>query len=605
MTEANEGPPKSGWRWLRNLLTMLICLAILGAAGWAVIVINRTEPTAQKSNSSRKSAALVETVVVERGTYSPRLVVLGTVQAAQDIVLSPRVSGQVIEMSPKLVPGGMVREGDQLLRIDPADFENAVSIRQSELAQKEASREIEQARQRLAEKELKMLEGSIDGSNRSLVLREPQIASIEAEVSAAKAEVERATLDLDRSSIQAPFDAQVLSRSVNIGSQVGPNDELARLIGLEEYWIMAAVPVRSLRWVRFPKVNTTDPNSETTTENEDDSATKSDVVEAGGSTVILRNPEVWGPDVERQARVARMIGTLDSQTRLARVVIIVDDPLGLESDAPPLILDSLIETEIEGKSIEDVVRLQRDFIRGDDTVWVMKDEKLEIRETTVIFRDLQYAYIRTGLETGDEVVTTTLATVAEGIGLRKVGDADSEELPFDDANAEESPSTESGETSDDGGEEEEVSADGEMPVSDETSDSESEDPSEDKRPIEEKVPTESSEQPSTDKDDEFADTAKNRATCQMAGDPLCECERSGSPLPQKSRCCWHTWFTFSSEFSRERGARLTGMDTQLAPEILSCSTHSRPWLTASQRYSQDKVGNHVARRATSPRGAVA
>ena len=88
--------------------------------------------------------------------------------------------------------------------------------------------QIEEARQRLAEKELKLLKGSIDETNRGLVLREPQIASIQAEVSAAEAAVERAELNLDRTHVYAPFDAQVLSRNVNIGSQVSPGDELGQ-----------------------------------------------------------------------------------------------------------------------------------------------------------------------------------------------------------------------------------------------------------------------------------------------------------------------------------------------------------------------------------------
>jgi len=417
MSEDTVQQSQSNWNWLRTLGTLLVCIVILGAAVAAVIVINQTEPTAQKNNSSRKSAALVETIVVERGIYSPKLVVLGTVQAAQDVVLAPRVSGQVIEMSPKMVPGGMIRKGELLLRIDPADFENAVSISRSELAQAEASREIEQARQRLAEKELKLLEGSIDGANRALVLREPQIASIEAEVSVASAAVERALLDLERTKIYAPFDAQVLDRSVNIGSQVSPGTELSRLIGLDEYWVMAAVPVRSLRWIRFPDASGS--GAETAAMESINAEAKA----SGGSTVFLRNPDVWGAGVGRKARVARMIGTLDAQTRLARVLITVDDPLGLESGDPALILDSLVETEIEGQSIDDVVRLQRDFVRDQDTVWVMADNKLQIRKVEVVFRDIDYAYIRKGLDSGDEVVTTTLATVAQGVDLRKTNES--------------------------------------------------------------------------------------------------------------------------------------------------------------------------------------
>jgi hypothetical protein len=118
-----------------------------------------------------------------------------------------------------------------------------------------------------------------------------------------------------------------------------------------------------------------------------------------------------------------MIGTLDQQTRLARVLITVPDPLGRTSGAPPLILDTLINAQIEGRPIEDVVRLSREHVRDRGTVWVMKDDKLEIRETDIVFRDAEYAYVREGLSSGEEVVTTTLATVADGVGLRKVGGA--------------------------------------------------------------------------------------------------------------------------------------------------------------------------------------
>jgi RND family efflux transporter MFP subunit len=393
MNDASKSRRKR--RWLRILGNVIACLAIFAASAAAIVVINRSEPTAQQINATRKSAALVETVTVQRGSYSPRLVVLGTVEPAQQIVLSPRVSGQVLELSPTFVPGGMVRQGDLLLRIDPADFENALSIRESELQQAEALLEIEEGRQILAKQELALLEQTIDESDRALVLREPQLASIQAQVSAAKAAVQRAKLDLERSQVCAPFDAQILTRTVNVGSQVSPGDELAQLVGIEEYWIVAAVPVRSLRWIQFPDTETE------------------------GSAVTLRNSDAWGPGAERQARVARMIGTLDEQTRLARVLITVPDPLGRTSDAPPLILDTLIEARIEGRTIDDVVRLSRQYVRDRDTVWVMKDGKLEIRETDIVFRDAQYAYIREGLTSGEEVVTTTLATVAAGVGLRK------------------------------------------------------------------------------------------------------------------------------------------------------------------------------------------
>lgn len=393
MTDASPQPKRS---WLGILGNAIACVAILGASAAAIVVINRTEPTAQQVNNRRKSAALVETVIARRGTYSPQLVVLGDVRPAQDIVLSPRVRGQVLELSQNFVPGGMIREGEVLLQIDPADFENALSIRRSELLQVEASLEIEEGRQSLAKKELALLGDSIDETNRALVLREPQFASIRSQVAAAKAAVERAKLDLERTQIVAPFDAQILRRTANVGSQVGPGDELGQLVGIDEYWIMVAVPVRNLRWVVFPDGDRL------------------------GSKVTLRNADAWGADVSREARVSRMIGTLDQESRLARVLVTVDDPLSQNTDAPPLILDTLIESQIEGKPIDNVVRLKREYIHDRDTVWIKSNGKLEIRETVIDFRDAEYAYIREGVEDGEEVVTTTLATVADGIGLRNL-----------------------------------------------------------------------------------------------------------------------------------------------------------------------------------------
>jgi hypothetical protein len=82
--------------------------------------------------------------------------------------------------------------------------------------------------------------------------------------------------------------------------------------------------------------------------------------------------------------------------------------------------------------------MPRDYVRDQDTVWVMKEEQLEIRETQVVFRDAEYAYIREGIEEGEDIVTTTLATVADGVGLRKITDDEVEsEEPVDSDETEE------------------------------------------------------------------------------------------------------------------------------------------------------------------------
>lgn len=392
-------------RWvavLRALGSVLLCLLLLGAAAGAVYWIYNTEPTAQREGATRKTAALVETIVVSRGDYRPDLVVLGNVQPARSIALSPRVSGEIIAVDPSFVPGGIVDQGQPLLTIDPADFENVVTLRRAALKQAEAQLAIEQGRQAVARKELEALGREIAQENRALVLREPQIASIRAQMDSARAALDQAELDLERTRVAAPFDAQIMSRSANLGSQVGAGDEVARLVGVDEYWVIASVPLRHLGHIALAGGG------------------------RAGSSVRVRLPSVWGPDAARTGEVIRLIGELDPQARLAQVLISVRDPLSRDTEGPTLLLDTIVEATIAGKPLEGVIRLPRDYLRQNNSVWVFNGGKLAIRRVQTVFGNAEYAYVSEGLEEGDEVVTTALATVVEGRPLRRVTDAEND-----------------------------------------------------------------------------------------------------------------------------------------------------------------------------------
>jgi multidrug efflux pump subunit AcrA (membrane-fusion protein) len=123
--------------------TLLICSAILVLAAVVVGAIFLTEPTAQRTSASKETAMLVEVTKVERGTFRPTIVAMGSVRAEQEIVLSPRVSGQIVAIAESFTPGGFVEEGEVLLQIDPADFEATLLQRQSELRQATAELEME------------------------------------------------------------------------------------------------------------------------------------------------------------------------------------------------------------------------------------------------------------------------------------------------------------------------------------------------------------------------------------------------------------------------------------------------------------------------------
>lgn len=398
-----ETPPPVSF--LRILVSIVACVILAGAAAGAITYIYANEPEAQRESATRKTAALVETVELTSGDYRPRLVVLGTVEPAREVMLSPRVGGQIVEMQDAFAPGGIVEAGQPLVKLDAVDYEQVLATRKSELEQVEALLSIEEGRQAVAQSEFDLLGQDIEAADRSLVLREPQIKSIRAQVEAARTAVRQAELDVERTTVAAPFASQIMSRQVNLGSQVSPGAMLGTLVGIDEYWIMATVPLRDLRWLDFTEAS------------------------HAGSPADVRLASAWPAGVSREGSVTRLMGTVDEQSRLARVLVTVPDPLARDIEAPPLILGTIVEVTIEGRELADVVRIDREHLRQNDTVWIMTDGKLDIREVEVVYRDTFHAFIETGLEPGEQMVTTSLATIAPGLDLRKAEPSEPVDAP--------------------------------------------------------------------------------------------------------------------------------------------------------------------------------
>jgi RND family efflux transporter MFP subunit len=397
----NQHSKKKGKNSMNWKKTLLISFLILLTGALVVFFIFRTEPKAKIGGATKETAMLVDVVEVKRENYHPTIISTGSVMPSKDIVLSPRGSGEVITVSPNFTPGGYVKKGEVLLRIDPSDYQNTLSLRESELHQAEADLQIEMGRQNVAQKDLELLEEELAGQDKSLVLREPQLNAAKSRVEAARAAVEQAELDLQRTTIRAPFDAHILNRNVNAGSQVSPGENLSRLVGMDVYWVEATLPLAKLRWLSFPG-------------SEDEK----------GSPVQITNRTVWEESEFREGYLYKLIGSLEGNTRLARVLVAVEDPLVQQSDSmnlQPLIIGSFMEVGIKAREIKDVFRVSRDLIRKNETVWVMVDNKLQIREVDIPIMDAKYAYITSGLNENEKVVSTNLTTVVNGVSLRTAG----------------------------------------------------------------------------------------------------------------------------------------------------------------------------------------
>jgi len=381
-----------------TLIILLILLAGL-AISWLIF---STEPTAQKEGATRKTAMLVDTMPITIGDHTPVIEVMGTVVPSRDIQLQARISGQIIEVSEHFVPGQLVQQGDWLLRLDIADFEIALAQAQSDLQAAQANLAIEAGEQLAAERDYQRLGRQLSEPQKSLVLRVPQLNAAKAQVAAAQAALEQAQLNLQRTEIKAPFNAQIQSLAVNLGSQISSGEALAQLVGTDTFWVEATLPVSQLAWLDGPSSDRP-------------------------KDVTIQDQLAWPDQQSRTGSVLSVMGQVDNSTRMAQVLLSVDDPLGRENDnLPKMTVGSFVAVQMPIKTLNDVAKIERQHVRKNDTLWLMKDQKLAIKKLKILFRDAQHVYVKEGLSAGEQVVTTDISRVTEGAALRRASAAASE-----------------------------------------------------------------------------------------------------------------------------------------------------------------------------------
>ncbi|MBW2369995.1 MAG: HlyD family efflux transporter periplasmic adaptor subunit, partial [Deltaproteobacteria bacterium] len=231
--------------------------------------------------------------------------------------------------------------------------------------------------------------------DRELALRQPQLADAKAALSAAEADLERARLDLDRTTVRAPFNSAILSKKIEQGSLVSPQESLAELVCTDEYWVRVSIPIDRLKWLSIP-THTGQP----------------------GSPATIR----YGKNShERPGRVIRLLVDMGSEGRMARLLIAVEDPLNLKSSpmCPVLLIGEYVQVEIGGRQVANTFRIPRSAYRDESTVWIVAtDNTLEIRNVTPVWRDENAIFLQKGLGEGDQVIVSDLPIPIRGMRIR-------------------------------------------------------------------------------------------------------------------------------------------------------------------------------------------
>ena len=373
-------------------IVLPVCLILAGFAGWSYY---KSKEPKMKRKPLKKQTVMVETISMKPGNYQSLVQVMGTVMPDRQIILKAKVSGEVISISPKFVLGGVMKKGETLLKLDDSDYVIEVQKVQSALDKVLSDFAIEKGSQLIAKEELKLMNEASQGMVQAtdLALRKPQLIQVKAAIASARADLKKARLNLSRTKVIVPFNALVLEKHVDSGSLVTAQGAIATLVDVDTYRVEAQVPPDRLAAVMI---------NETT-----------------GSKAIIHSQysnQTW------QGKVVRTTGKMTEKSRLAGVIILVPDPLGLKrhGNKAKLLLDDHVDVNIMGEILKNVFSLPRSMLRDGNTVWIYRSGVLEIKEVSLAWKEDKKVYIKSGIKPGDQVITTDLPAPVKGMALQPV-----------------------------------------------------------------------------------------------------------------------------------------------------------------------------------------
>jgi RND family efflux transporter MFP subunit len=380
----------------RRLIHVIITVVLLMSGVLGMRALTASKPEMKKRKPSTP-VPMVRTVTVTTGPQPVHVLGEGTVRPLREINLVPQVGGKVVYVSPSLVNGGKFGKGDTLLRIDPVDYELALTLAEAKVKNSESLLRLAEEEAAAAQEEWRLLHADDSKSEEKpppLVAKEPQLAAALAGLKADRADLDRALLNLERTKLKAPFAGRVNQEDVGIGQYVSPGQPLASLYSTEAAEIVLPLEDEDAFWFHIPGFT---PGKNT------------------GSAATVR-ARIAGREQTWTGRVVRTEGKLDERTRTINVVVRVKDPYAKK---PPLAMGLFVTVDIEGRTLPNAALIPRAALREGNLVLVVENgDRLRFREVEVGRVQGNEALVTAGLDNGDRIVITPLKVVSDGMAVR-------------------------------------------------------------------------------------------------------------------------------------------------------------------------------------------
>ncbi len=305
-------------------------------------------------------------------TIQARVDSTGSLVARNVVAIIPQVSGVAEWVSSNLRTGGVFTAGEELYRIESADFELAVTQAKANLLVAEANLELREAESFAAIENWALLNPDTEAP--SLVTRAPQIQQAMANIAVAVAQLEAAELNLSRTTFALPFDGRVLNTQVGEGQLLARGQAIATVY--DKSSIEVQVPVSSSELTRLQPV-------------------------VGRSAMIYQN------GTRLEATVERLASAVEERSRSTSLYLVFDSP-------KELVPGTFVTVEIQGRSRPDSFRLPEQVEQPNSTLWVVREGVLQPLPLEIYERRSKELIVP-AFEYFDGIVAGTLAEAYPGM----------------------------------------------------------------------------------------------------------------------------------------------------------------------------------------------
>ena len=304
-------------------------LVVAGIVTW--LLVDYLPSPEKKSRAGMARVVPVEVANIERGSIELRRSFTGTLEAAAEFVVAPKVSGRIEQLSVDLADS--VTRGQVVARLDNDEYVQSVRQAQADLAVAQANLAEARSQLTLSERELQRIKdlrkrgmtsaSQEDAAKANQVAKQAHVEVTQAQVTRAEAVLEAARIRLGYTEVSAGWrggdDQRVVAeRYVDEGQTVSANTELLRIVELD--------PITAVFFV-----------------------TEQDYARLQPGQPVLLSTDAY-PDESFDGQILRIAPVFRENTRQARVELHVANPeLRLKPGMfvrATVILDQVAETTI-------------------------------------------------------------------------------------------------------------------------------------------------------------------------------------------------------------------------------------------------------------------